>query len=175
MQKTKGIIKLKNRKQNMCKTCNRKFYRFFIDHDGKVIKLNYRRKYCLRCVPFGTIANKINSKANKKVKCNLCNQIFVYKSGKRMTINVCKTCKESQIKNNNKEKAIKYKGGKCQTCGYNKCIDALVFHHKNPNKKSFGISNKLRRWGWNTIKKEIKHCILLCANCHIERHHATRT
>lgn len=28
--------------------------------------------------------------------------------------------------------AIAYKGGKCQCCGYDKCIQALEFHHIDP-------------------------------------------
>ena len=36
-----------------------------------------------------------------------------------------------------KERAIEYKGGKCQynNCGYNKCKRALEFHHLDPNEK----------------------------------------
>lgn len=37
---------------------------------------------------------------------------------------------------------IDYKGGKCQICGYNKCIRALDFHHRDPEKKDFGLSAK---------------------------------
>ena len=35
--------------------------------------------------------------------------------------------------------AIVYKGGKCQKCGYDKCIGALDFHHLDPNVKEGGI------------------------------------
>ena len=30
-----------------------------------------------------------------------------------------------------KQQAVKYLGGKCICCGYNKCIAALEFHHKS--------------------------------------------
>jgi len=26
--------------------------------------------------------------------------------------------------------AVEYKGGKCENCGYNRCLDALEFHHE---------------------------------------------
>ena len=68
---------------------------------------------------------------------------------------------------NIKEKAIAYKGGKCQICGYNKCMAALEFHHLNPNEKDFQIANFYTR-NWKDIKKELDKCILLCANCHRE-------
>ena len=41
-----------------------------------------------------------------------------------------------------KELLVEYKGGKCEICGYNKCISALEFHHLNPNEKDFGIGAK---------------------------------
>jgi len=66
--------------------------------------------------------------------------------------------------------AREYKGGKCVLCGYNKCQDALDFHHKNPNKKDFGLSVKGLTRSWDKIKSEIDKCALVCANCHREIH-----
>ena len=69
-----------------------------------------------------------------------------------------------------KEMAVEYKGGKCVICGYDKCIWALEFHHRNPKERDFGISvyNNL---AWEKIKSEIEKCDLLCSNCHKELHH----
>lgn len=69
-----------------------------------------------------------------------------------------------------KLRAIKYKGGSCQMCGYSKCSDAFDFHHLNPENKDFSISQNGKTLGWNKIKKELDKCILLCANCHRETH-----
>lgn len=66
-----------------------------------------------------------------------------------------------------KLKAIFYKGGKCEKCGYNKCPTALEFHHRNPKEKKFSISHPPTR-SWELIKKEVKKCDLLCSNCHQE-------
>jgi len=66
-------------------------------------------------------------------------------------------------------KAIEYLGGKCDKCGYDKCIDALEFHHQI-GKKDFGISSKGYTRSWNRVKQELKKCVLLCANCHREVH-----
>ena len=38
--------------------------------------------------------------------------------------------------------AVDHKGGKCERCGYMKCIDALEFHHIDDTKKDFSISQK---------------------------------
>jgi|TARA_R110000824_G_scaffold156963_2_gene330350 predicted transcriptional regulator len=69
-----------------------------------------------------------------------------------------------------KEKAIKYKGGNCEKCGYDKCNGALQFHHLDPKKKEFGISNHGVTRSWVKIKKELDKCIMVCANCHFEIH-----
>ena len=66
-----------------------------------------------------------------------------------------------------KEKAVEYMGGCCITCGYNRCLAALQFHHINPYEKEFNISDKNR---WVDIVDELEKCVLLCANCHVEAH-----
>jgi hypothetical protein len=72
----------------------------------------------------------------------------------------------------------KYKmllGGKCQRCGYHKCLDALHFHHKNPSEKKFEIADsifcrKTKGLSEQDIIDEINKCELVCANCHHELH-----
>ena len=70
-----------------------------------------------------------------------------------------------------KEMAIEYKGGKCSKCGYNKCVNALEFHHIDPSKKDFGIGNNGHTRSWNKTKIELDKCIIVCANCHREIHY----
>lgn len=61
-------------------------------------------------------------------------------------------------------------GGKCSMCGYNKCLDALCFHHIKD--KSFTLDkSKLRSKSLKSLEEEIKKCNLLCSNCHMEAHH----
>ena len=67
-----------------------------------------------------------------------------------------------------KKKLVEYKGGKCQLCGYNKCIRSLIFHHRDPNEKDFGITGKTI--SFDKLKIEVDKCDLLCANCHGEEH-----
>jgi 5-methylcytosine-specific restriction endonuclease McrA len=66
--------------------------------------------------------------------------------------------------------AVEYKGGRCQVCGYDRCIEALEFHHLDPAQKDFGISHKGYTRSWEKVKEEVDKCILLCANCHREFH-----
>lgn len=79
----------------------------------------------------------------------------------------CKLClnnstHERQLQN--KSRAVALSGGKC---GYNKCISALEFHHKDPSVKERGLGDSASR-GWDRYWKEVQKCVLLCANCHRE-------
>lgn len=69
-----------------------------------------------------------------------------------------------------REMAREYGGGKCAICGYMKSTRALVFHHKDPDQKDFGLSVKGLTRSWDKMRKEIDKCILLCSNCHAEVH-----
>lgn len=66
-----------------------------------------------------------------------------------------------------KLRAVEYKGGECQHCGYKKSVAALEFHHKDPTEKD---PQWRMGWSWERLQKEIDKCILLCANCHREEH-----
>ena len=67
-----------------------------------------------------------------------------------------------------KLRAIEYKGGKCQRCGYDRCINAMDFHHVDPSQKEIRIGGSTRSWA--KLKTELDKCVLLCANCHREFH-----
>jgi 5-methylcytosine-specific restriction endonuclease McrA len=81
----------------------------------------------------------------------------------------CKTCVTRLRRIRAKKKAVLYKGGKCQDCGYDKHLAALQFHHLNPKEKDFTIGY-VKHKSWEFVSKELDKCILLCANCHSVRH-----
>ena len=62
-----------------------------------------------------------------------------------------------------------YKANGCSICGYNKCANAIGFHHKNPTEKNTSIA-RLRYASAEKILEEIEKCIVICANCHAEIH-----
>ncbi len=66
--------------------------------------------------------------------------------------------------------SIEYLGGKCQVCGYQKCVDAMDFHHRDESLKKFGIADKGYTRSWERVRQELDNCYLLCANCHRETH-----
>ena len=91
---------------------------------------------------------------------------YVKTTEKQKTI----TSSESVIlwRKRTKIKLIEYKGGRCEICGYDKCMRALSFHHKNPNEKDFSISGK--SLSFEKLRGEVDKCMLVCSNCHSEIH-----
>lgn len=122
--------------------------------------------YCKSCMP------KYLKKKDRNVEYNCENCGRKYKLADKRngaTTTKCASCQVNIRKYTNKIKAIEYKGGCCELCGYSKCVRALCFHHKDPNKKEFGISgNHCRKW--EKVKEELDKCLLLCHNCHMEIH-----
>ena len=69
-----------------------------------------------------------------------------------------------------RQMAIQYKGGRCNICGYQRCVEALEFHHLDASEKDFGVSDKGYARSWERVRRELDKCVMLCANCHREVH-----
>lgn len=69
-----------------------------------------------------------------------------------------------------RQMAVEYKGGSCEKCGYDRCLEALEFHHLDSSQKDFSISSKGYTRSWERVKAELDKCVMLCANCHREEH-----
>ena len=83
----------------------------------------------------------------------------------------CKKCRTERVARRRREvkrMLVVALGGKCAKCGYNKCVEALDFHHLNPEEKSFGLSASGYTRSFEKALAEAKKCILICANCHRE-------
>ncbi len=87
-----------------------------------------------------------------------------------INVNLKKTITGASTRKLIKQWALDYKGNKCKYCGYDKCIEALEFHHINPDEKDFSISDRNIKLDWEEIKKELDKCVLVCSNCHREIH-----
>ena len=72
---------------------------------------------------------------------------------------------------NNHIKRVKLFIG-CTLCGYKKHSDALHFDHLDITTKHAEIS-KMKSHSIGSVKKEMRKCRVLCANCHAE-HTATQ-
>ena len=113
-------------------------------------------------------------------KCEICNKQFETKSSTRIycyeysgestrSDNVTRKHQKTILRKSMKLQAIKLLGGKCSICGYNKCVDALEFHHTSPKMKDFKLGSG-NTMSWKDYKKEALKCILVCSNCHKEIH-----
>lgn len=84
----------------------------------------------------------------------------------------CKTCRtkyQSERSIEIKQKAIDYLGGKCQDCGLIDIPCVYDFHHLDPSEKELAFGSRGGK-SFETLKKELDKCVLLCANCHRKRH-----
>ena len=83
----------------------------------------------------------------------------------------CKACRaEAVARRRRKVKRILVEeaGGRCELCGYDRCLHALEFHHRDPHTKEFGIAMRGITRSISAVRREVGKCALLCANCHAE-------
>lgn len=137
---------------------NRKFYKVSEEVIEKINELylqtgNIRKVSKEVKLDRGTVSKYVKQKIDKKSP---------FTRNEQLVKNVVEWRRRKKIE------LVKYKGGECERCGYKKCIDALEFHHKDPNEKDFTISGK--SWSFERLKKESDKCILVCSNCHKEIH-----
>jgi hypothetical protein len=120
--------------------------------------------------------NTKNDKISTHFYCGYCGT-FLPRSAfsPNSTRNVCRkhsTIYDRYRADELKRTVIKQLGGKCISCGYDKCIASLDLHHPNPSIKD-GSWDTLRKRSLQFILKHIKDqkLQLLCANCHREKHY----
>ena len=103
-----------------------------------------------------------------KCKYHLCNNEIPQGGRKKMFCS--QNCKNKYCVDKRrlelKFKAHYYKGGKCESCGYEGLPAEFDFHHLDPSTKSFSISSDPHTRSWEKLKEELNKCQLLCACCH---------
>lgn len=83
----------------------------------------------------------------------------------------CLACRaEAVVRRRRKVKRILVAeaGGRCVRCGYDRCVRALHFHHRDRATKAFGLSGRGYTRGIAALRAEAEKCELLCSNCHAE-------
>lgn len=157
-----------NPNKKLCSYCRQEF----IPNTARQI---YCSKRCNKEVEKMRLREKNEAKRQEGKICLKCNKKFIpkkYGTSRRY----CFDCvpdglsNGAQIRNIIKTWSLEYLGSKCVRCGYNKCIDALEFHHKDGSTKEFCISDRDIKLNWEIIKLELDKCEILCANCHREEH-----
>lgn len=159
----------------VCSKCNNRFPNR-VEIDGKVRVLG-SRKFCLDCSPFGQHNTKDLTASEETKLCRRCGNVrpaleFYQRKNRSGITPYCKKCTCQQTIDRQrqlKQRAIDYKGGRCQSCGYDRCIAAFEFHHIEPDKKDFSIT-WARKKSFEKIIQELNKCLLVCSNCHREIH-----
>jgi hypothetical protein len=62
-----------------------------------------------------------------------------------------------------KQRCVDYLGGRCVRCGYDRCVKAMTFHHRDPAGKEFSVSQILDH-SWEVLRAELDKCDLLCSH-----------
>jgi hypothetical protein len=90
----------------------------------------------------------------------------------------CRKCTSARInkmapfrRKQRKLEAIKIMGGKCCRCHGVFPHYVYDFHHIDPSRKEFSMTD-LQDKAWHRLEKELNKCILVCANCHRIEHHS---
>jgi hypothetical protein len=90
----------------------------------------------------------------------------------------CLKCLQEWERSKFQERIFKIVGGrdkvKCQSCGYDKCIAAIDFHHINPSTKDHLVSG-MKNYSEKKLRSEIEKCMMLCCMCHREVHAGMRS
>jgi len=149
-----------------CRKCNQRIPRSVVI-DGKRRNLT-NRKFCFDCSPWGSRNTRADIDKPKAIhsrryeemtdeeKAEHCRKTYLVQKKRRF---------------DRKKKFVLLKGGCCMKCGYDKCLQTLSFHHREPERKSFTLtSRELGMYSEDRLLDEVNKCDLLCANCHMEEH-----
>ena len=98
---------------------------------------------------------------------------FARDSGQKDGMNcICRSCYSIYDKGKYQTRKIlltRLKSNGCAICGYDKCCNALDFHHVLPEDKKFQINAvNFSKYSSNKLVDELNKCILLCCICHRE-------
>jgi transposase-like protein len=65
-----------------------------------------------------------------------------------------------------KEILVEEFGGACRLCGFAAYAGAPQFHHLDPTTKAFQLGGRGLTRSIESLRREARKCVLLCANCH---------
>jgi hypothetical protein len=164
----------------MCKKCGNEIPKKTVVN-GITIYAS-QRNFCLVCVPIDKNkklgVDNVILKDDKKFRvCDKCekelelNEENFHKRSRGDFFRKCRKCEQQRIRkgrSRNKKFVVDYMGGRCIRCGYNRCYQALELHHKDGEIKEYTLSSFSYNLNNEEVVKELKKCILLCANCHRE-------
>lgn len=126
---------------------------------------------CGRILPFDNFRWKNKALNKKHSHCKECEkeaERIRYAENKERRDEIIK--RACQYKQENIDLVETYKQRGCCKCG-DKRSYVLDFHHIEPETKYNTIAHMTKSASKENLEKEIKKCVLLCANCHREFHY----
>jgi hypothetical protein len=170
----------------ICKKCQNPFPNRALVN-GK-LRVMCSRKYCLNCSAFGSgnrrkieryspgqlVTNPRKQQVIRSV-CVRCGRQYEYNRQDRKghRPDICNSCNANRRRVGAKAKLVLLGGGSCRGCGYCRSLRALSFHHTDPTKKDFALSDRYLG-KTDLVAAELKKCVLVCSNCHAEIHEGIR-
>lgn len=141
--------------------------------------MNTSYQKCTKCEEkkhideFGLKKRRLKSGIAKKYRQKVCKSCHNKYQKEYFDKNKDQRIKQNKRVNNHQNKKValvaewKQESG-CVVCGYNRCAKSLHYHHLDPSEKNFDVSHGAKSRKIEDVKKEIKKCVILCANCHSE-------
>jgi len=124
--------------------------------------------WCKRELPIEKFAWKNKKRGKRQWHCRDCQAIYIRKHYRENLDYYKQKAKESEIRF--KKWWKEYKSAfSCIVCdeSYSACIE---FHHLDPTKKEANIGTLAGSFSRRAIRKEMKKCVSVCANCHRKIH-----
>jgi hypothetical protein len=148
-----------------------------VENKGKVL---VDGKTCPKCSVFKPLDSFHKDKTSKfglAYYCKVCANSSSRKNHKTLSENTSwvleRRHRQKTAARESKLKAIEYLGNKCLDCGNTYPSYVYDIHHIDGDTKLDNPS-RLLRGDWVLAKAELDKCVLLCANCHRERHFGAR-
>lgn len=152
-------------KTKVCKKCG-EIFDLVVFIDGKRKSL-HRRKYCLKCSPFGGRNNRKLEKLNDKGQhsCIDCGKPV----DRRQRCSYCSVKRSQDKKMGQLQEVV---GNRCIRCGYGgeKKSPLINLHHIHLFEKEFCVNGNSTGSSWAKLIPELLKCIPLCCRCHQEYH-----
>lgn len=145
---------------NKCSKCNEKLDIYEFHHINEKEKLFEISEGIVKNLSF----KKLKPELDKCILvCPNCHQEIHFNENHKNDNKNIMTNYMQKYRDENKQRAIKYLGGKCSKCGYNKCQAALSINkYENDTLENIG---EILQHSWENIKPILDKCYLLCMNC----------
>lgn len=129
-----------------------------------------QEKQCTICKEFKPLTDYHPNKSCKYGVVGTCKVCYKIRITKWYSDNRSDRQEKANLRNRSrKQEAVDYFGNQCLDCKQSYPNYVYQFHHLDPTQKdvnpSYAFNSPTKMW------EELSKCVMLCANCHMIRHH----